>query len=209
MIELSNNRRAAARAATALATLGTVALLPFLAQPAQAAPRGRQAAPPPLQAAGAARAVPSGTAPTGGQRDTSGRSTVWDRLARCESSGHWHINTGNGFYGGLQFYQPTWEQFGGRRYAPRADLATPEEQIAVAGNVQRTQGWGAWPVCSRRLGLSGKSHTRHTVRPGETLSGIAAAHRVHGGWQALYRENRAAVGPDPDRLAVGTVLVVP
>lgn len=78
----------------------------------------------------------------------------WDCLARCESSGRWNANTGNGYYGGLQFSQRTWVGFGGRAYAPRADLATREQQITVARAVQRVQGWGAWPACSRRHGLA-------------------------------------------------------
>ena len=72
----------------------------------------------------------------------------WDRLAMCESSGNWSINTGNGFYGGLQFYQPTWEAFGGLEYAPRADLATKEQQIIVAERVLASQGPQAWPDCT-------------------------------------------------------------
>ncbi len=76
---------------------------------------------------------------------------TWDALARCESSGNWGINTGNGFYGGVQFTQSTWESFGGLRYAPRADLATREEQIAIAELTREGQGWGAWPVCSARV----------------------------------------------------------
>jgi resuscitation-promoting factor RpfA len=79
--------------------------------------------------------------------------TVWDELAQCESSGNWHINTGNGFYGGLQFWHPTWVDFGGTSFAPRADLASREQQIVVAERVLAVQGWGAWPACSRRLGL--------------------------------------------------------
>ena len=75
-------------------------------------------------------------------------STSWDRIAQCESGGNWHINTGNGYYGGLQFTQQTWEGYGGLAYAPRADLATREQQIDIAERVQREQGWGAWPVCS-------------------------------------------------------------
>jgi resuscitation-promoting factor RpfB len=78
-------------------------------------------------------------------------STTWDALASCESSNNWTINTGNGFYGGVQFKQSTWEAYGGRRYAPRADLATREEQIAIAEVTRAKQGWGAWPVCSARL----------------------------------------------------------
>ncbi len=73
----------------------------------------------------------------------------WDAIASCESSGNWAINTGNGYYGGLQFDQNTWERNGGLRYAERADLATREEQIAIAEVTRARQGWGAWPVCGR------------------------------------------------------------
>ncbi|HZQ30972.1 MAG TPA: transglycosylase family protein [Mycobacterium sp.] len=78
--------------------------------------------------------------------------TTWDAIASCEAGGNWAINTGNGFYGGVQFDQNTWERNGGLRYAPRADLATREEQIAIASVTQQRQGWGAWPVCSGRVG---------------------------------------------------------
>jgi len=78
---------------------------------------------------------------------------AWDALSACESGGNWAINTGNGFYGGVQFDQNTWERHGGLRYAPRADLATREEQIAIAEVTRAVQGWGAWPVCSRRAGV--------------------------------------------------------
>lgn len=91
----------------------------------------------------------------------------WDRLARCESGGNWHTNTGNGYYGGLQFSQGTWAAHGGTNYAPRADLATRDQQIAVAEQVLATQGWGAWPACSSSLGLSSGPTPRNTVTPGE------------------------------------------
>ncbi|KKF03175.1 resuscitation-promoting factor [Mycolicibacterium obuense] len=78
----------------------------------------------------------------------------WDALARCEAGGNWAINTGNGFFGGVQFDQNTWERNGGLRYAQRADLATREEQIAIAEVTRARQGWGAWPVCSGRIGAS-------------------------------------------------------
>lgn len=77
---------------------------------------------------------------------------TWDSLAQCEAGGNWAINTGNGFYGGVQFDQNTWERQGGLRYASRADLATREEQIAIATVTQARQGWGAWPTCSGRIG---------------------------------------------------------
>ncbi|GEM32124.1 hypothetical protein NN3_31310 [Nocardia neocaledoniensis NBRC 108232] len=78
---------------------------------------------------------------------------IWDALAKCESTGNWSINTGNGYYGGIQFDQSTWERQGGLKYAPRADLATREEQIAIAEVTRARQGWGAWPACTGRLGL--------------------------------------------------------
>src|SRR5882757_8541871 len=81
-------------------------------------------------------------------------ASVWDKVASCESSGDWHINTGNGYYGGLQFATSTWKSFGGTAYAPRADLATKNQQIAVAEKVLRGQGPGAWPVCSAQAGLT-------------------------------------------------------
>ena len=77
--------------------------------------------------------------------------STWDRLAQCESGGDWSINTGNGYYGGLQFSQRTWEAFGGAAYAPRADLATQSQQIAVAEKVLAVQGARAWPTCGKLL----------------------------------------------------------
>jgi hypothetical protein len=79
--------------------------------------------------------------------------STWKRLARCESGLRWHLNTGNGYYGGLQFSAPTWRAYGGRKYAGNAHRATRTEQIRVAERVRRSQGWGAWPSCSRKIGL--------------------------------------------------------
>ncbi|WP_442363035.1 transglycosylase family protein [Mycobacterium sp.] len=78
--------------------------------------------------------------------------SIWDAIAGCEAGGNWAINTGNGYYGGVQFDQSTWERNGGLRFAGRADLATREEQIAIAEVTRERQGWGAWPVCSGRAG---------------------------------------------------------
>jgi hypothetical protein len=174
----------------------------------------------------------------------------WSCIAECESSGRWDVNTGNGFYGGLQFWHPTWVEFGGTAYAARADLATPAQQIAVAERVRARQGWGAWPVCSARYGLSGSAPAPpaapppaprpqppappqdavngdgepsgtapdgggsgerrvHRVSKGDTLAALARAHDVPGGWRALYRANREAVGPDPGLLGVGTGIALP
>lgn len=79
---------------------------------------------------------------------------VWDKVADCESGGDWSINTGNGYYGGLQFDSGTWKAYGGTAYAPRADQASRGQQIAVAEKVLASQGPGAWPICSIRAGLS-------------------------------------------------------
>lgn len=78
----------------------------------------------------------------------------WDAIAQCESSGNWHANTGNGYYGGTQQTLSFWRSFGGLRFAARPDLATREQQIAVAERGLAVQGWGAWPVCSVKAGMS-------------------------------------------------------
>ncbi|WP_069816186.1 LysM peptidoglycan-binding domain-containing protein [Streptomyces sp. TP-A0874] len=151
---------------------------------------------------------------------------TWDAVAQCESSGNWKINTGNGYYGGLQFAQSSWVAAGGTRYAPRADLATKDQQISVAERLLEMQGPGAWS-CAQAGGLSADgpepridpegdgspnvspdpwehlsqggseqpqdadhTATHHTVRTGDTLSEIAEAYGVEGGWQQLYRLNK-------------------
>lgn len=86
--------------------------------------------------------------------DAHARYYVWDRVASCESSGDWHIDTGNGYYGGVQFSASTWAAYGGHKYASQADNASRLEQIEVARRVLDAQGPGAWPVCGPRAGLS-------------------------------------------------------
>ncbi|WP_181769147.1 transglycosylase family protein [Streptomyces albidus (ex Kaewkla and Franco 2022)] len=83
--------------------------------------------------------------------------STWDEVAQCESTGNWSINNGNGFYGGLQFTQSTWSSYGGTKYAPRADQATKDQQIAVAEKVLEGQGPKAWPLCGPKAGLSQNS----------------------------------------------------
>ncbi|MFE8941853.1 MULTISPECIES: transglycosylase family protein [unclassified Streptomyces] len=101
---------------------------------------------------GVAVAAPLMTAGTA----SAATASEWDRVAQCESGGNWSINTGNGFYGGLQFTNSTWAAFGGTAYAPRADQASKSQQIAVAEKVLAGQGKGAWPSCG--VGLSGASY---------------------------------------------------
>ena len=91
---------------------------------------------------------------TGAPAPAVSDGSTWDAIAACESGGNWAINTGNGYYGGLQFSYGTWLAYGGGEYAPTANLATREQQIAIAEKVRAAQGWGAWPACTARLGLS-------------------------------------------------------
>lgn len=199
-----------------------------------------------VTAGGAGIALPLITAASAG----AAPSEVWEKVAACESSGNWSVNTGNGYYGGLQFSGSTWAAYGGSEFAPRADLATRDQQIAVAERVLDGQGPGAWPTCSVRAGLTrggdapetspgpgadaqsagsrsvqaaprsaparpdarpaqatpthvpGKRDS-YTVASGDSLSGIASAQRVRGGWQGLYAANRTVVGEDPDLILPG------
>lgn len=100
--------------------------------------------------------IARGTKPTGNTGAAApavANGSVWDAIAACESGGNWSINTGNGYHGGLQFNPGTWAAYGGTAFAPTADLATREQQIAIAERTQAAQGWGAWPACTARLGL--------------------------------------------------------
>ncbi|MFG2574395.1 transglycosylase family protein [Streptomyces sp. NPDC048481] len=83
-------------------------------------------------------------------------ASEWDTVAQCESGGNWSINTGNGYYGGLQFSASTWAAYGGTQYAAQANQASKSQQISVAEKVLASQGKGAWPVCG--TGLSGASY---------------------------------------------------
>jgi LysM repeat protein len=107
-----------------------------------AAPATRSVAPATSGSSRRSTATRSAAAPASG--------SVWDRLAQCESGGNWGINTGNGYSGGLQFAQGTWAANGGSGSAHNASRA---EQIRVAERVRASQGWGAWPACSAKLGL--------------------------------------------------------
>ncbi|WP_436771944.1 transglycosylase family protein [Yinghuangia sp. YIM S09857] len=229
--------------------------------------------------AGAVVAAPLVGVATAGSASAASVST-WDKVAQCESGGNWSINTGNGYYGGLQFSASTWRAYGGTGMAHQASKA---EQIRIAEKVLAGQGPGAWPVCSKKAGLtrgggspdlSGASNTKPTtktptkpstqqaptkpstkpttkptkpstttkptkpttkpapakpqsvpvqapaapavapvageylVKTGDTLSQIASAHDVAGGWQALYTKNQGVVGSNPDLIFPGQKLAL-
>lgn len=124
---------------------------------------------------------------------------VWEKVAACESSSNWRINTGNGYFGGLQFSQSTWESYGGTHYAPRADLASKDQQIVIAERVLKGQGPGAWPSCGPRgrprPGRRGaRQHCRGPVRPGERAEDrvpARAARLTRAGHQARRLDHRA------------------
>ncbi|MFF7637448.1 transglycosylase family protein [Kitasatospora sp. NPDC008050] len=210
-------------------------------------------------------------------------TSTWDAVAQCESTGNWSINSGNGFYGGLQFTSSTWAAYGGTQYAGQANLATKAQQIAVAEKVLASQGPGAWPVCSVKAGLTAggapaavdtsapapapkaaaapqtpapkapakqtpapqapakqapaapapaqsapaqdskpaakptkpakpakpadqgsNSAGGYTVKSGDTLSEIAAAHGTD--WKSLYQKNAQVIGADANLIMPGQVL---
>ncbi|MET7798711.1 transglycosylase family protein [Streptomyces decoyicus] len=92
---------------------------------------------------------PAGPSAAAAGPDAASPGPDWERIAACESNGRWHINTGNGYHGGLQIDPATWRAYGGHRYAPRADLATRAEQIAIGKRIVRDRGLSAWPNCAR------------------------------------------------------------
>lgn len=182
--------------------------------------------------AGVAVGAPMAMAPAFASADPN-----WDAIAACESSGNWSANTGNGYYGGLQFTQGTWQANGG---SGNPANASREEQIRVANNVLQSQGIGAWPVCGKKGGggsaapakskapttKSGGKHGKkapvqaapvqpalvasnpagdYTVVAGDSLSKIATAMNVPGGWAALFEKNKQFIG-DPNLIVPGQKL---
>jgi nucleoid-associated protein YgaU len=163
--------------------------------------------------------------------------SVWNRVAQCESGGNWKINTGNGYYGGLQFSHSTWKAYGGGKYANNANGASRVEQITIARKTLKAQGPGAWPVCSRKAGLTrangnadtGGTPSKSKSKPapkkpapkkptpsgkldykvvrGDTLAKIAHKKHVAGGWKKVWSKNKSRV-PNPNRIYVGQRLDV-
>lgn len=101
----------------------------------------------------------------GAQNAAAAPIDTWERVAACESGGDWTTNTGNGYFGGVQFSQSSWEAAGGSSYAPRADLASKQQQLAVAERLLAMQGPGAWPNCGPRAGLAAGSPAAGQIAP--------------------------------------------
>jgi hypothetical protein len=120
--------------------------------------------------------VAAGTAGTavllGPASAAQAKSVNWDAVAQCESGGNWSINTGNGYYGGLQFNRGTWKAYGGTKYASTADKASRAEQIRIAEKVLGGQGIGAWPVCGRKGGS-----TKHYKVSHKSVSHKSVTHK--------------------------------
>ncbi len=102
-------------------------------------------------------------------------NSTWDAVAQCESGGDWSINTGNGYYGGLQFDQSTWDAYGGQAFAGRADEASKSAQIAVAERTLAAQGWGSWPVCSIKAGATGQGVDLRSASSGSSSTNTASS----------------------------------
>ncbi|MFM9371619.1 transglycosylase family protein [Streptomyces sp. Da 82-17] len=190
--------------------------------------------------AGAAVAAPLATAGSA----SAATASEWDAVAQCEAGGNWSINTGNGYYGGLQFSASTWNAYGGTKYAATADQATKAQQIEIGEKVLAGQGKGAWPNCGTGLSNAAydgggsaqpaeqapqqqaapqperkaeqpasrsqerapqktvetptgkkvkKGDGEYKVKKGDTLSSIAEAHDVKGGWAKLFDLNKDIV----------------
>ena len=162
----------------------------------------------------------------GAAKPAEAKGNVWNRVAKCESGGRWKINTGNGYYGGLQFSASTWRAYGGKKYGKQAHKASKAEQIAIARRVLAGQGPGAWGGCARKAGLTKKTGkaNRHAkpaltkaqkkakaakikklkatkvatvTKKTHSLKKLAKRYYVKGGWQAVYRLNVGKVVKRP------------
>jgi resuscitation-promoting factor RpfA len=100
----------------------------------------------------------------------------WDAVAQCESGGNWSINTGNGFYGGLQFSRSTWQGYGGSAYASTANKASRAEQIRIAEKVLDGQGIGAWPVCGKKGGSTKHYKVSRASKAHKSVTHRSATH---------------------------------
>ncbi|MDQ1010328.1 LysM repeat protein [Streptomyces sp. V4I23] len=141
--------------------------------------------------AGAAIAAPM----LGATSASAATASEWDAVAQCESGGNWSINTGNGYYGGLQFSASTWAAYGGTAYAPSADQASKSQQIAIAEKVLAGQGKGAWPNCG--VGLSSAPYNGGSAEPASQPAAEPAEKRA----EVPTTRSERAEAPAPKKAA--------
>ena len=139
-----------------------------------------------LTAAGVA-----GTAALLGPASPAQAGVNWDAVAQCESGGNWSINTGNGFYGGLQFSRSTWKAYGGAKYASTANQASKSEQIRIAEKVLAGQGIGAWPVCGKKAGSS-KHYSSTNTSGSKSSSHKKSTHKKSTSKSSAHKSTKKA-----------------
>ncbi|MEV7088359.1 transglycosylase family protein [Streptomyces sp. NPDC093085] len=125
----------------------------------------------------------------GASAASAATASEWDQVAQCESGGNWAINTGNGFYGGLQFTSSTWAAYGGTAYAARADQASKSQQIAVAEKVLAGQGKGAWPSCG--VNLSGASYNGGSSGSGSGSGSASSGNSSGSGYSGTQKSTKS------------------
>ncbi|SHI20182.1 LysM peptidoglycan-binding domain-containing protein [Streptomyces sp. 3214.6] len=133
-------------------------------------------------------------------------ASEWDAVAQCESGGNWSINTGNGYYGGLQFSASTWAAYGGTQYAAQANQASKSQQIAVAEKVLASQGKGAWPVCG--TGLSGAAYNGSSSSGSSSSTGGSGSSSSDSSAGTRSTENQSA-SRSTDRPAASKTVTTP
>ncbi|CAL9484478.1 transglycosylase family protein [Streptomyces sp. enrichment culture] len=126
-------------------------------------------------------------------------ASEWDAVAQCESGGNWSINTGNGYFGGLQFSASTWAAYGGTQYASSADQASKAQQIEIAEKVLAGQGKGAWPVCG--TGLSGAAYTGGGSEDQGSGSGSSESSQSQSGGSSAERSTEQKASRSSERPA--------
>ena len=119
-------------------------------------------------------------------------SVNWDAVAQCESGGNWSINTGNGYYGGLQFSRSTWKANGGGKYASTANKASKSEQIRIAEKVLDGQGIGAWPVCGKKAGSSSKKSSSKKSASAKSTSSKSSSKKATSSKKSSSRTTTAS-----------------
>ncbi|MFF8032353.1 MULTISPECIES: transglycosylase family protein [unclassified Streptomyces] len=138
----------------------------------------------------------------------------WDTVAQCESGGNWSINTGNGYYGGLQFSASTWAAYGGTQYAATADQAGKAQQIEIAEKVLAGQGKGAWPVCGVNLSSSpysggGSTQPQESGSTQPQESGSTQTQESQGAGSTEPRETEQKASRSAEREAVKKTVTTP